>query len=90
MFDQYSFFPLFLRFSRKLFICKLKSTWMKTTSFIIFKKGFSTDTALSYLTDKIQSGFDDGLYTGMILVDLQKAFDHNIFLEKPNCIGFSE
>ena len=48
--------------------------------------------AFSYLTDKIQSVFE-GLYTGMIQIDLQKAFatiEHNIFLEKPKCIGFSE
>ena len=57
-----------------------------------FRQGYSTDTALSYLTNKIQSGFDDGLLTGMILIDLQKAFDtidHDILLKKLNCLGFS-
>ena len=40
-----------------------------------FRKNYSTDTCLSFLNDKISKGFDDGLVTGMILIDLQKAFD---------------
>ena len=40
-----------------------------------FRKNHSTDTCLSFLNDKILKGFDDGLVTGMILIDLQKAFD---------------
>ena len=58
-----------------------------------FRQNYSTDTTLSHLTDKIQRGFDEGLFTGMILTDLQKTFniiDHNIFLNKLNCLGFSE
>ena len=50
-----------------------------------FRQNHSTNTALSYLTDEIQRGFDDGLFTGMILIDLKKAFDtfdHDIFLKK--------
>ena len=50
-----------------------------------FRKKFSTDTCLSLLNDKISKGFDVGLYTGMILIDLQKAFDtidHEILLKK--------
>ena len=38
------------------------------------------------------SGFDSGLCTGMILIDLQKAFDtidHNILLNKMKFMGFS-
>ena len=38
-----------------------------------FRKNHSTDTCLSFLNDKILNGFDDGLVTGMILIDLQKA-----------------
>ena len=50
-----------------------------------FRKHHSTDTCLSYLTDKVKIGFEEGLLTGMVLIDLQKAFDtidHNILLEK--------
>ena len=46
-----------------------------------------------FLNDKIFKGFDDGLVTGMILIDLQKAFDtinHDINLRKLSIIGFSD
>ena len=39
----------------------------------------------------ILKGFDESLQTGMILVDLQKAFDtinHKIMLQKREAIGF--
>ena len=52
-----------------------------------FCRNHSTDTSLSYLTDKILTGFDSGLLTGMILIDLQKAFEtinHDILLK--NCL----
>ena len=57
-----------------------------------FHKNHSTDTSLSYLIDKILTGFDSGLLTGMILIDLQKAFDtinHDILLRKMASLGFS-
>ena len=46
---------------------------------------------LSYLNGKILKGFDKGLFTGMILIDLQKAFDaidQNILIEKLRAIDF--
>ena len=63
-----------------------------------------TDLSLSYLNDKILKGFDNGLLTGMILIDLQKRFDtidhnavydtvscfHNILLEKLKAISFCD
>ena len=58
-----------------------------------FRKNHSTDTCLSFLNDKILKGFDDGLVTGMILIDLQKAFDtinHDILLKKLSIIVFSD
>ena len=57
-----------------------------------FRSDFSTDTCLSYLHNKILRGFEKGEYTGMILIDLQKAFDtidHKILLQKLKCIGLS-
>ena len=56
-------------------------------------KHYSTDTCLSYLTERLRNGFGKGLLTGMILIDLQKAFDtidHSILLEKMKCLSFSE
>ena len=58
-----------------------------------FRKSHSTDACLSFLNDKILKGFDYGLVTGMILIDLQKAFDtinHDILLKKLSIIGFSD
>ena len=58
-----------------------------------FRKNHSTDTCLSFLNDKILKGFDDGLLTGMILIDLQKAFgtiNHDMLLKKLSIIGFSD
>ena len=57
-----------------------------------FRKHHSTDTCLFYLTDKVKIGFEEGLLTGMVLIDLQKAFDtidHSILLEKMSCLGFA-
>ena len=69
---------------------------MKTRFYIDFQSGFrknySTDSCLSFLNNKISKGFGTGLYTGMILIDLQKAFDtidHKILLEKMTYIGFT-
>ena len=57
-----------------------------------FRKNHSTDFCLCYLTDKISKGFDTGLLTVVILIDLQKAFDiidHRILLLKMPSLGFS-
>ena len=40
-----------------------------------FRGNHSTNLLLSFLTDKVLKGFDEGFLTGMILIDLQKAFD---------------
>ena len=58
-----------------------------------FRAKHSTNFCLSFLTDKILKGFNKDLLTGMILIDLQKAFDildHEIFLQKRKAIRFSK
>ena len=57
-----------------------------------FWKNHFTDFCLSYLTDRISKGFDFGILTGVILIELQKAFDtidHNISFLKMPPLGFS-
>ena len=57
-----------------------------------FPKKHSTDSCSTFLYDKILKVFDKGLMTGMILIDLQKAFDtidHDILLKMLSAIGFS-
>ena len=58
-----------------------------------FRTKHSTDTCLSLLNDKILTGIDNGMFTGMVLIDLQKAFDtidHEIFFSKMVHLGFSQ
>ena len=58
-----------------------------------FRKYFSTDSCLSYVNNKITTGFESGLHTGMILTDLQKAFDtinQEILINKIEFLGFSK
>ena len=48
---------------------------------------------MTHLTDKILKGFAESLLTGMILIDLQKAFDtiiHEIQFQKLTAIRFLE
>ena len=52
----------------------------------------TTNSYLMLLHNKIVKGFDKGLMTFMMLVDLQKAFDridHDTLLEQLSAIGFS-
>ena len=57
-----------------------------------FRSNHSTNLFLSFRNDNILKGFDNGRYTGMILIDLKKAFDminHKIVLDKLLSLGFS-
>ncbi len=57
-----------------------------------FRPSFSTDTCLIHLTDYIKKQMDGGNYTGMVLLDLQKAFDtvdHEILLMKLCSMGLN-
>jgi hypothetical protein len=55
-----------------------------------FRQKYSTDTCLIYLLDYLRTDNAKGLYTGMIMLDLQKAVDtvdHNILCSKLNVMG---
>ena len=56
-----------------------------------FRKFHSTNTSLSHLSNQIITNFEKGMMTGMILIDLQKAFDtldHKVLCEKLPFLGF--
>ena len=56
-----------------------------------FRKSFSTNSCLTLLTDKINKGFESGKYMGLILINLQKAFDtidHETLIKKWNALDF--
>ena len=40
-----------------------------------FRNSYSTDSCLTQVTDQIRFDMDKGNYTGMVMIDLQKAFD---------------
>ena len=48
---------------------------------------------VSFLTDKVLKGFDEGLLTEIVLIDIEKAFDtldREILLQKIEVIKFSK
>ena len=57
------------------------------------RKFFFTKPCPSYFNNKIATGFESGLYIGMTLTDLQKAFDtinHEILINEMKYLGFSK
>ena len=84
-----SLLPLLLKVLERIVYKQIKEFLDKHKIFYKFQSGFrknhSTDFCLSYLTDEISKGFESGLLTEIILIELQKGFDtidHNILLLK--------
>ena len=58
-----------------------------------YRKGFSTQTALSSLIEKWKQILDDKCYGAAVLMDLSKAFDtinHELLIAKLNAYGFTK
>jgi hypothetical protein len=56
-------------------------------------KHFSTETLTVFTDDTILKAMDNKMLTALLLSDLSKAFDsinHNILLQKLDCIGMSQ
>ena len=92
-----SLLPVVSKIIEKTIQIKTQEYLDKNSSLYKYQSGFganfSTDSCLTHLTDFILREMDKGFYTGMILVDLQKAFDrldHAVLLQKMECIGFKE
>ena len=92
-----SLFPLISKVIEKAIHLQTQEYLDKNGLFINFNqvlgKIFSTDSCLVQLTDYIFKDMDKGQPTGMILIDLQKAFDtldHNVLLKKLTCVGFKK
>ena len=69
----------------------LKGLFMTKHKFGV-QKDYSTNTCLGHLTYKMTTGFEKGIFTGMTLIDLQKAFDtidHQILVKKKKYQVFS-
>ena len=92
-----SLLPLISKVLEKVILEQTQTFLTKNSLLYCYQSGFrkfhSTDTCLAYLNDKILRGIDKGLMTGLILIDLQKAFDtidHKILLKKLVHLGFSQ
>ena len=90
----FSVLPVVSKLLENSVYVQLEGYLLKNNLFYEFQSGFwsrfSTDTCLTYLTDFLRYQISKGLYTGMILLDLQKAFDtvdHLILCDKLRAMG---
>ena len=91
-----SLLPLFSKIFEKVVHIQTEKFLNDNNILYVNQSGFrprhSTESCLTHLTDSILEGCDNGLHTGMILIDLQKAFDtinYEILLGKMIFLNFS-
>ena len=89
-----SFLPLVSKIIEKSIHFQIEDFLNKKKLIYMYQSGFrtnhSTDLCLAQLIDFVATGMDKQMHTGMILVDLQEAFDtlnHGILLEKKKYFG---
>ena len=92
-----SLLPLLSKIIEKIILDQTQKYLEKNEIIYKYQSGFrshhSTNSCLSFLCNKVQQGFERGMLTGMILIDLQKAFDtidHKILLQKMKYLHFSD
>ena len=89
------FLPLVSKIIEKSINFQIEDLLNKKKLIYMYQSGFwtnhSTDLCLAQLIGFVATGMDKQIHTGMILVDLQKAFDtldHGVLLEKMKYFGF--
>ena len=58
-----------------------------------FRPGHSTQSAVTYLNETILKNIDSGILTGIVFLDLKKAFDtvnHSLLITKLKSYGIME
>ena len=90
-----SLLPLVPKIIEKSIHFQIEDFFNKKKLIYMYQSGFrtnhSTDLCLAQLIDFVATGLDKQMYTGTLLVDLQKAFDtldHGVLLETMKYFGF--
>ena len=82
----------------KIVICEQLTDYIEKPDYLYelqsgFRSSYSTDSCLIHLSDHILKNQDNGQYPGMVILDLQKAFDtvnHKILISKLRAMGVGQ